>query len=89
MEEHDICKPHVIFNRDEMRLGSIRPLLRLAAFAAPRIVDFLQLTDVSSHADLPLITGLIDSELSEPYSIFTYRYFINTWKSLCWLVRNQ
>ena len=31
--------------------------------------------------------GLIDKELSEPYSIFTYRYFINNWRSLCILAR--
>jgi hypothetical protein len=31
--------------------------------------------------------ALIDAELSEPYSIFTYRYFINNWRRLCFLVR--
>jgi hypothetical protein len=31
--------------------------------------------------------ALIDAELSEPYSIFTYRYFINNWRQLCFLVR--
>ena len=29
--------------------------------------------------------GLIDRELSEPYSIFTYRYFLNQWPHLCHL----
>jgi peptide alpha-N-acetyltransferase len=29
--------------------------------------------------------GLIDRELSEPYSIFTYRYFLNQWPHLCYL----
>ena len=28
---------------------------------------------------------LIDSELSEPYSIFTYRYFLKQWPFLCHL----
>ncbi|KAJ9506562.1 hypothetical protein QJQ45_004619 [Haematococcus lacustris] len=28
---------------------------------------------------------LIDNELSEPYSIFTYRYFLHNWPHLCWL----
>lgn len=27
--------------------------------------------------------ALIDAELSEPYSIFTYRYFLNQWPFLC------
>ncbi len=26
---------------------------------------------------------LIDNELSEPYSIFTYRYFLQQWPNLC------
>ena len=30
--------------------------------------------------------GLIEKDLSEPYSIFTYRYFIINWPRLCFLV---
>ena len=33
------------------------------------------------------IIRLIEKDLSEPYSIFTYRYFINNWPKLCYLVR--
>ncbi|KAL4854900.1 N-alpha-acetyltransferase MAK3 [Chlorella vulgaris] len=36
--------------------------------------------------DLPLVMSLIDNELSEPYSIFTYRYFLHSWPHLCFLV---
>eukprot|EP00736_Rhodelphis_marinus_P001474 Rmarinus@m.6012 len=32
---------------------------------------------------LPGIVRLIEKDLSEPYSIFTYRYFIHQWPSLC------
>lgn len=35
---------------------------------------------------LPLIMGLVDEELSEPYSIFTYRYFVYLWPNLSFLV---
>lgn len=35
---------------------------------------------------LPLIMRLVDQELSEPYSIFTYRYFVYLWPQLCFLV---
>ena len=31
------------------------------------------------------IIDLISLDLSEPYSIFTYRYFINNWPQLCYL----
>jgi len=46
-------------------------------------VQFVQYTDEESQ--IATITSLIDSELSEPYSIFTYRYFINSWPNLCFL----
>ena len=36
---------------------------------------------------LPLIMNLVDQELSEPYSIFTYRYFVYLWPQLSFLVR--
>jgi len=31
------------------------------------------------------IIRLIEKDLSEPYSIFTYLYFINNWPKLCYL----
>uniref|UniRef100_A0A7N0VNH4 N-acetyltransferase domain-containing protein n=1 Tax=Kalanchoe fedtschenkoi TaxID=63787 RepID=A0A7N0VNH4_KALFE len=34
---------------------------------------------------LPLIMRLVDEELSEPYSIFTYRYFVYLWPQLSFL----
>ena len=46
-------------------------------------VRFVQYTDEESQM-APLM-DLIDKELSEPYSIFTYRYFINNWPKLCFL----
>jgi Acetyltransferase (GNAT) family len=35
--------------------------------------------------DLALVMELIDKDLSEPYSIFTYRYFLEQWPHLCFL----
>jgi hypothetical protein len=32
------------------------------------------------------IIALLEADLSEPYSIYTYRYFIHGWPSLCFLV---
>eukprot|EP01130_Rhizamoeba_saxonica_P001114 TRINITY_DN10989_c0_g1_i1.p1 TRINITY_DN10989_c0_g1~~TRINITY_DN10989_c0_g1_i1.p1 ORF type:complete len:190 (-),score=30.76 TRINITY_DN10989_c0_g1_i1:25-522(-) len=31
------------------------------------------------------IIALMEEGLSEPYSIYTYRYFLNIWPKLCWL----
>lgn len=35
--------------------------------------------------DIGDIVRMVEAGLSEPYSIFTYRFFINNWPELCWL----
>lgn len=37
----------------------------------------------SEESHLVDLMKMIDSELSEPYSIFTYRYFLYNWPQLC------
>jgi peptide alpha-N-acetyltransferase len=37
----------------------------------------------SGEHELPFIKRLMDVDLSEPYSIYTYRYFLNQWPTLC------
>jgi len=39
----------------------------------------------SSEKQLPLMSALIEADLSEPYSIFTYRYFLNFWPQLTFM----
>lgn len=57
--------------------------LRLCAqTTVPHLHPCLQYRD---EDDLAVIMHLIDNELSEPYSIFTYRYFLHNWPSLCWI----
>lgn len=46
-------------------------------------VKYLQYED---ERQMPLIMNLITKDLSEPYSIYTYRYFIHNWPFLCFLV---
>lgn len=38
-----------------------------------------------SEIQMPSIMKLIQKDLSEPYSIYTYRYFIHNWPKLCFL----
>ncbi|XP_078516494.1 N-alpha-acetyltransferase 30 [Lissotriton helveticus] len=38
-----------------------------------------------SELQMPEIMRLITKDLSEPYSIYTYRYFIHNWPQLCFL----
>ena len=33
----------------------------------------------TGEPDLPHIISLVEHELSEPYVIYTYRYFLNQW----------
>ncbi|XP_017059469.1 N-alpha-acetyltransferase 30 [Drosophila ficusphila] len=35
------------------------------------------------ESQLKVLQNLIDKELSEPYSIYTYRYFVYNWPDLC------
>ena len=35
---------------------------------------------------LPAIRALISKDLSEPYSIYVYRYFLYQWGELCFMV---
>ncbi|XP_076326077.1 N-alpha-acetyltransferase 30-like [Tachypleus tridentatus] len=40
---------------------------------------------MQSEKQMPNIIQLIQKDLSEPYSIYTYRYFIHNWPKLCFL----
>lgn len=41
--------------------------------------------EYESELQMPDIMRLIQKDLSEPYSIYTYRYFIHNWPKLCFL----
>lgn len=43
----------------------------------------IQYVDYTDERFLPLIMTLVSKDLSEPYSIFTYRYFLHNWPELC------
>eukprot|EP00035_Acanthoeca_spectabilis_P025135 m.457010 g.457010 ORF g.457010 m.457010 type:complete len:182 (+) comp21165_c0_seq1:235-780(+) len=45
----------------------------------------IEYVQYSSELQLPGIMGLISGELSEPYSIYTYRYFIHNWPNLTFM----
>lgn len=42
-----------------------------------------------SELQMNEIMSLIQKDLSEPYSIYTYRYFIHNWPQLCFLALHQ
>lgn len=45
----------------------------------------IEYVSYKSELQMPDIMRLIQKDLSEPYSIYTYRYFIHNWPKLCFL----
>jgi len=58
----------------------------LAPIVADDDVVFVKYKDEN---DMICLIELIEKDLSEPYSIFTYRYFINNWPQLCFLANSR
>jgi peptide alpha-N-acetyltransferase len=49
------------------------------------MADVLTYRTYKGEGDLPQLSALIAPSLSEPYSVFTYRFFVNNWPNLCLL----
>ena len=57
--------------------------------SANEVVDPLseiEYVPYESELQLPEIMRLMKADLSEPYSVYTYRYFIHNWPKLCLMV---
>lgn len=50
-------------------------------------VRYISYDSQLEDTQLPAIRQLISKDLSEPYSIYVYRYFLYQWADLCFLVR--
>jgi peptide alpha-N-acetyltransferase len=50
--------------------------------------DPLRFSTYESESSLQSVMELVQRDLSEPYSVFTYRYFVNRWPQLCEMVHN-
>lgn len=48
---------------------------------------YIQYEHALEEKYLPAIRALISKDLSEPYSIYVYRYFLYQWAHLCYMVR--
>ena len=51
-------------------------------------IDMVKYAVYENELQMPDIMKLIQKDLSEPYSIYTYRYFIHNWPHLCYMVRD-
>lgn len=50
--------------------------------------ETIKYNEYKSELQLPEIIHLIENDLSEPYSVYTYRYFIHNWPNLCFLAKD-
>lgn len=55
-------------------------------YPAPAGIRYVQYESSKEAEYVPKIRQLISSDLSEPYSIYVYRYFLYQWGDLCFLV---
>jgi peptide alpha-N-acetyltransferase len=49
-------------------------------------LQYVQYEPTQEEQYLPAIRQLISKDLSEPYSIYVYRYFLYQWGELCYMV---
>jgi peptide alpha-N-acetyltransferase len=52
----------------------------------PLELQYVQYDPQKEEQYLPAIRQLISKDLSEPYSIYVYRYFLYQWGDLCFMV---
>lgn len=52
----------------------------------PDALRYVQYDGLNEERYLPAIRQLISKDLSEPYSIYVYRYFLYQWGHLCYMV---
>ena len=52
----------------------------------PSELRYVQYEHALEKQYLPSIRALIAKDLSEPYSIYVYRYFLYQWGDLCFMV---
>ena len=52
----------------------------------PPDLRYIQYEHALEKQYLPSIRALISKDLSEPYSIYVYRYFLYQWGDLCFMV---
>jgi len=64
-------------------MATAAPATRTASTPSDAAAPTVTFVDYRGEEDIPLLMGLVDKDLSEPYSIFTYRYFLHNWPNLC------
>ena len=72
--------------KEEKGVTSILQTLSIKDTESEKKIDFVP---YKSEEQLPDLVALITIDLSEPYSIYTYRYFLHNWPHLSHLVSQR
>lgn len=85
----DVPRTGVETPPDPTRQPPVAELARLDLSSSPGLAEEdshgIHYVRYESELQMPGIMRLITKDLSEPYSIYTYRYFIHNWPQLCFL----
>lgn len=86
LESHEATAQHTIDSIIDDALENLENTL-LKREQSPQ--DDIDIISYESELQMPEIMRLIQKDLSEPYSIYTYRYFIHNWPKLCFLAKHE
>jgi hypothetical protein len=86
-----VCLEKIIFSNGENALTQFQDAGTTLAMSqnvqtTPPGIHYAQYETEKEAEYLPQIRELISNDLSEPYSIYVYRYFLYQWADLCFMV---
>lgn len=87
ISESRIVEGNVLVKNTAVPVASSLPVAEIAPPESPKPEIVYQVYE--SELQMPSIMSLIQKDLSEPYSIYTYRYFIHNWPRLCFLALHE
>lgn len=98
ISENNVCGGDVANNSSSSLSSSLSSQCKPSSSCSSSAVNNTELTEglqqingvqyvcYKNEQQMQDIMRLIQKDLSEPYSIYTYRYFIHNWPKLCFLV---
>ncbi|RZC41770.1 N-alpha-acetyltransferase 30 [Asbolus verrucosus] len=79
------CSNKITSSSDEKISDLVEDLEKVEIEQPKRELPPIKYVQYESELQMPMIMKIIQKDLSEPYSIYTYRYFIHNWPKLCFL----
>lgn len=88
-ESTETCSSEMLEHRNEFEIENALDNLENNLSIQEELQDDINIISYESELQMPEIMRLIQKDLSEPYSIYTYRYFIHNWPKLCFLAMHE